>query len=592
MATAKTQQPGPVTLQGIGVSPGVVVGPVYLMSAQGPEIRERKISADEVAGEIYRLEEALIETRKQIKQIQRDLEQRTGLGDASILDAHLMVLDDRTFIEEVVTDVREKLHNVEAAVRDVAARYAEVLGSVADDYLRERVSDVRDIARRLVRSLLGDHGSSLADLKGEHILVAMDLAPSDTAGLGKEGVAGIATDQGSATSHTAVMARALEIPALVGLHDVSRRVANGDEVLIDGNRGVLIIHPSPRELREYGKVADTRRNVYRRLSELKEKTPETTDGHRISVSANIESPDEIASVLEHGAQGVGLFRSEYLFFSRGGVLDEDEQAEVYDRIANGIAPNPLIIRSLDLGGDKFLPGIEMAPEPNPFLGCRSIRLCLRYPDAFKTQLRAVLRASVNRNVKLMYPMISNVSEVIQANRLLDAAKNDLRGRKIDFNPDLEVGVMIEIPGAALTADAIAREVNFFSLGTNDLIQYTLAVDRVNEQVNYLYEPTHPAILKLIRMTIEAGHRHGIWVGLCGEMAADPTLSALLLGLGVDELSVAPWAVPLVKGAVRSVSREQAQGLADRALSSGSAAEVAGLCLDLTRETAPELLELR
>ena len=580
-----------VVLRGIGVSPGVVVGPVFLLTTEATPIVERDVPVGEVDCEIRRFEGALIETRRQIRRIQKDMENRTAVYDASVLDAHLMVLDDRSFVEEVVQELRNKHKNVESVVKTVADHYANVLASVEDDYLRERVADVKDVARRIIRNLSGDAEISLSRLAQKHIVVAVDLAPSETAALRKDMVIGFVTDLGSPTSHTAVMARALEIPAIVGLHDVTDRVIPGDEVLVDGNKGILIIHPSPEQLEKYGKVAEVRKNIERNLTTLQHQPAETLDGRRIVLSANAEGVEEIPTILQHGAEGIGLFRSEYLYLSRDRVMSEDEQAEVYTTVVSRLAPAPVIIRTLDIGGDKYLPEEQIQREENPFLGCRSIRLSLRYPEQFKVQLRAILRSSAHGNVKLMYPMISNSTEVIRANELLEQAKQELTQAGVPYNKDIEVGVMIEIPGAALTADVIAEHVKFFSIGTNDLIQYTLAVDRVNERVAYLYEPTHPAVLNLMQRTIKAGHDHGIWVGVCGEMGADPLMTPLLVGMGVDELSVAPLAVPLVKDVVRSMHYSRAQELAGVALSCKTAVEVLSHCRKFTMEVAPELLEL-
>ena len=580
-----------VVLHGIGVSPGVVIGPVYLKVSETVYVPERGITEAEIEHEVSRLEDALIETRRQIKSIQKDLAGRTAMSDAGILDAHLMVLDDRSFIEEVVDQVRKRLVNMESVVKDVSERYADVLASLDDAYLRERVSDIKDVARRIIGNLSGRSVSPLSTLPRRHIIVSKDLAPSETAAFRREMVSGMATDLGSWTSHTAVMARALEIPAVVGLRDISQRLSTDDEVLIDGNKGVVIIHPTAEQLEEYGRVAEERRTIERGLRSLKEQPAETTDGHRIVLSANTEGLEELEAVSTYGAEGVGLFRSEYLFLARKGPVNEDEQAEVYSQVAHGLAPDPVIIRTLDIGGDKFIYDSEFQTEGNPFLGCRSIRLSLLHPEEFKAQLRAILRASASGNVKIMYPMISNAGEIVKANELLEEAKSDLAAAGVAFQHDIEVGAMVEIPSAALTADVLAEHVSFLSLGTNDLIQYTLAVDRINERVAYLYEPTHPAVLRLIKHTIDGGHRHGIWVGLCGEMAADPLMTALLLGLGVDELSVAPAAVPLVKDVIRNLSYSRAKSLAKMALAAKSAGEVLERCRKVTSEVAPELLEL-
>ena len=590
MTTRQHNKGGELTLEGIGVSPGVVIGPVVLLTSRLPILKERQVEASEVEHEIARFESALIDTRTQLLTIQNGFGDDAALSDASFLDAHLMLLDDKNFIEEVIKDVRQHRRNIEASVLAVIERYADALSSVADSYLRERVADFRDVARRIVRNLAGI-AESTTRTSQKHIIVATDLAPSETAALRKDLVLGFATDLGSPTSHTALMARALEIPAIVALHDVSARVAMGEEVLIDGNKGVLIVNPSRATLRKYGRVAKARKVIERGLTSLKGEPAETTDGRRIVLSANTDSTEEMDAVIEYGAEGVGLFRSEYLFMSRRGDVSEDEQAEIYSAIAHRLAPAPVIIRTLDVGGDKMLQDADGLKEANPFLGCRSIRLSLLMPERFKLQLRAILRASAEGNVKVMYPMISSAAEVIQANAILEEAKKELKAEKVVFAEDIEVGAMIEVPSAALTADIIAEHVKFFSLGTNDLVQYTMAVDRVNERVAYLYEPAHPAVLKLIMNTIEAGHRHGLWVGLCGEMAADPVMTPLLLGMGVDELSVAPSAVPLVKDIVRKLTYAQSKELAETALSCKSSVDVVAQCRTLTKDVAPELLEL-
>lgn len=580
-----------IVLRGIGVSPGVAIGPAYLRVQESTYVPERTIQSTAVSAEILRFEEAIIETRKQIRQIQETLSAQTRGQDASILDAHLMVLDDRTFIEEVVGSVRERCKNIEWMVREASEKYAAVLNAVEDDYLRERVADVRDVSRRIIRNLLGPSLPLHEELPDDHIIIAHDLAPSETAALPKDRIAGFATDLGSPTSHTAVMARALELPAVVGLHDISSRVSLGDMVLIDGNKGVLIISPSEATLQKYGEVAEARRTIEAELSRLRNEPSETKDGHSITLSANAEGPEDIDAVLQHGAHGIGLLRSEFLHLAQSSVMTEEEQTEAYTRIAQSISPAPLIIRTLDLGGDKYFPEGRVQKEVNPFLGCRSIRLSLMHPEYFKQQLRAILRASSVGNVKVMYPMISCLGEILAANRYLAEAKGEVKAEGIALDMEIDIGVMIELPAAALAADILAEHVDFFSIGTNDLIQYTIAVDRGNERVAYLYEPTHPAVLKLIKMTIDAAHEKGIWVGLCGEMAADPLMTGLLLGMGVDELSVTPRAVPLVKDAVRSLNFSQASDLAEASLRCKTAGEVLELCRSLTKKVAPEILEL-
>jgi phosphotransferase system enzyme I (PtsI) len=585
------KQPEEIILKGIGVSPGVALGPLYRVDPEEAPLSERALSPDEISSEILRFEAAIIETRRQINMIQVNVRRAIGEYDANIFDVHKMVLDDGAFIEEAIRKIQGERKNAEAAVRMVANRYSEALSVVEDEYLRERVADVKDVARRVLRNLTGGKAHVLDGLRERSIVAAPDLAPSETASLRKDMVMGFATDMGSSTSHTAIMARALGIPAVVGLGNITARVTPGETVLMDGTAGIVILCPTERSLRKYGKLAAARKTIQNGLNHLRDQPAETLDGRRTTLSANVELVDELRDVKKYGAEGVGLFRSEYLYITRNELPTEDEQLAAYREVASLLAPDPVIIRTVDLGGDKFASAVKMPQEINPFLGFRAIRFCLAQPDIFRTQLRAILRASAHGKVRMMYPMISNVDEVIRANALLEECRKDLRKRHIPFDETMDVGVMIEIPSAALTADLIARHVSFFSIGTNDLVQYTLAVDRVNDRVAHLYEPTHPAVLKLMKYTIEAGHRQKIWVGICGQMAGDPLLTPLLIGLGIDELSMAPASVPLVKDIIRSITSEQAKVLAEASLAAGSASEVMVHCRKLIGLVAPEILEL-
>lgn len=580
-----------IELRGIGVSPGVVVGPVHLLKAPTIEIVEREIAPHDTDEEIRRFEGALIETRRQILDIQTAMEATTKSRDASILDAHLMVLDDRSLIEEMVERVRGDLINIEFVVKEACDKYAASLAAVRDEYLRERVADVRDVGRRLIRNLTGSNAATPQAIPAEHIIVSDDLAPSETAALRRDQVIGFATDLGSKTSHTAVMARALEIPAVVGLHDITTQVARGDRLLIDGTDGIVIINPSDGQLERYGAMAANREHIETQLGRLRLEPAATSDGHVTLLSANVERLEDVPTAIHYGAEGVGLFRTEFLFLSSKRMLSESEQTDVYQRAAEQVAPAPMIFRTMDLGGDKFFGHVEKKRESNPFLGCRSIRLSLQHPEEFKQQIRAILRASRLGNVKMMFPMVSTLDEVIKARAIVDEARTELDAAGEAYDPAMEIGIMVEIPVAALNADILARHVDFFSIGTNDLIQYTLAVDRGNEEVAYLYEPTNPAVLRLIQMTVDAAHRAGIWAGVCGEMAGDPLLAPLLLGLGVDEISVNPRSVPMVKDVIRNLTYEQAQALAKSALLCDDAASVMAGCRDLIQAVAPEILEL-
>ena len=579
-------------LKGIGVSPGIVAGPVLLLKADDEPLPEYAVPAADVPRELLRLEAALLETRRQLHDIQRRVGDAMGVESAGIFDAHLHVVDDPAFVDEVYREVREKRKNVEKILFEVAERYAETLLRMEDDYLRERAVDIRDVTRRILRNLAGGGGEGPGGLETPRILVARDVAPSEMAAFDRRKILGVVTELGSPTSHTAIMARAMDVPAIVGLCGVTARLADGDRVVLDGVRGRLILHPTPAREESYGRIARSRAIIQKRLGSLKDEPAVTLDGHAVVLSANIEMPADVEAVWARGARGIGLFRSEYLYLTGLGEPSEERQYQAYAEVARKILPESAIIRTVDLGGDKVAAPSKTPPESNPFLGWRAIRLCLDRPAMFKTQLRAILRASAhNPKLRIMYPMVGSASEVDQADALLAECKAELAAAGVAFNPDIEVGVMIEIPSAALTADLIAPKVKFFSIGTNDLVQYTLAVDRGNERIARLYEPTHPAVLQLIRHTVEAGRRHGIWTGVCGEVAGNPILVPLLLGLGVEELSASPGAIPLVKDVVRHVRFAEAQDLAEAARGLSTGAEILDQCRALVRRAAPEILEL-
>lgn len=576
--------------RGIGVSPGIARGKIFVFGGEHDDIPHRKLKKDEVSGEITRLEQALIYTRQQLLDIQKKISEAIGAQDASIFDAHLLVVEDRTLIEEVIKRMEKDLDNVEYVWDRVSKKYVQTLTRIEDEYLRERATDIQDVTKRILRNLLGKDPTDLAHLPDERIVVSYDLAPSNTATLDRTRVIGFATDIGSRTSHTAIMARSLEIPAVVGLHDASTKVKSGQSVLIDGYSGLLIVEPSEQTLWEYGQIEIKRATIEEQLGTLRDLPAETADGYRITLSANIEQTEDVPAVIHHGAEGVGLFRTEYIYLNRPDVPNEEEQYTEYKTAAEKLRPAPVIVRTLDIGGDKFVSNLQVAPDLNPFMGERAIRFCLARKDIFKTQLRAILRASAHGNLKIMYPMISGVTEVRRANQVLEEAKAELRKQGRAFDDHLEVGVMIEVPSAVLTAEIIAEEVDFFSIGTNDLIQYSLAVDRVNEKVAYLYEPTHPAILRLIKQVVEAGHRKHIWVGVCGEMAGEPLLVPLLLGMGIDELSTSPVTVPRIKKIIRTLSIVEARDLARQVMECTSGTEIMNRAEQFVRRIAPEYVQ--
>jgi phosphotransferase system enzyme I (PtsI) len=585
------QLKGERVFHGIAVSAGVCRGKILVLHRTRHVIVRQEISAGELEAEVKRFEQALVKTRQQITDVQRRVATSMSATEADIFDAHLLMLEDRVLIDEVIRFIRTQKVNAEFAFHTVSERYVAALAEVNDEYLRERANDLRDLATRVLDNLLEVKDAfDLRHLSEPVILISHDLSASTTAQLDKKFVLGFATDIGGKTSHTAIMARSLDIPAVVGLQTVSEDLENGDYALLDGYNGTIIVNPTDQTLFEYGQLAKTRALLDEKLREITTQPAVTLDGKVIVLSANIETQDDIEAVIKHGAEGVGLFRTEFLFINREKLPTEEEQYKVYREVAGALKPNPVIIRTLDLGGDKFASQLQLAQEMNPFLGWRAIRFCLAQPEMFCAQIRAILRASVAGKVKMMYPMISGLDELNRANALVDKCKGELRSEKIPFNEEIKIGAMIEIPSAALIADSLAKRVKFFSIGTNDLIQYTLAADRTNEKVSHLYEPTHPAILRLVKATVDAAHVNGIWAGVCGEIAGDPVLAPLLIGLGVDELSAAPPVIDEVKYIIRRIKLSEAQALAEFALQCESPTEIFARCLDLARASAPSLFE--
>ena len=582
--------PKEIRFEGAGVSPGIARGKVHVVRDEFDEVMRYRIAPSQVPDEIGRFETALIQTRMQILEMQQRIAESIGAKDAAIFDAHLLAVEDRTLIDEVLRKLETDLCNVEWIFQEVATRYAETLNKIDDPYLRERALDIQDVTKRVIRNLQGKAPKTFVALTEPHILVTHNLTPSDTASIDRANVLGIATDLGSRTSHTAILARSLGIPAIVGLHDITARLETGQQVLLDGNDGWLILDPTPETLAQYSKIESRRAKVSAKLKELRETTSTTRDGRHIVLSANIELPEDVDAVEANGAEGIGLYRTEFLYLNRTTLPTEEEQYLTYRKVAERVSPDPLIIRTFDLGGDKLAPGtVDIGDELNPFLGWRAIRFCLENVEIFKTQLRAILRASAVGNVKIMFPMISGVDELRRATAVLEECKEELRSSKMDMAERLEVGAMIEIPSAAICASVLAAEVDFFSIGTNDLIQYALAVDRVNEKIAHLYEPTHPAVLRLLKMIADAGHANKLWVGVCGEMAGDVALIPLLLGLGMDELSAAASLVPRVKRAVQSLTIPECRELVDETFKLNTASEILARCLELADQRYGDLL---
>jgi phosphotransferase system enzyme I (PtsI) len=579
-----------IRFEGVGVSPGMACSKIHVVRDDLDDVVRYRIAPSQIPDEIGRFETALIQTRMQILEMQQRIAESIGAKDAAIFDAHLLVVEDRTLIDEVLRKLETDLCNVEWVFQEVATRYAETLNKIDDPYLRERALDIQDVTKRVIRNLQGKAPKTFLALNEQHILIAHNLTPSDTASINRANVLGIATDVGSRTSHAAILARSLNIPAVVGLHDITAKLETGQHVLVDGSDGLLIIDPAPETVAHYAEIESRRAVVAAQLKELRTTRSTTRDGHHIVLSANIELPEDVEAVAANGAEGIGLYRTEFLYLNRTSLPTEHEQFETYRRVAERLRPDPLIIRTFDLGGDKLAPGtVDIADELNPFLGWRAIRLCLEHIDIFKTQLRAILRASAVGNIKIMFPMISGLEELRRAKAVLAECKDELRRSGIPFGKEIEVGAMIEIPSAAICANALAPEVDFFSIGTNDLIQYTLAVDRVNEKLAHLYEPTHPAILRLLKMIAEAAHANHIWVGVCGEMAGDVALIPLLLGLGMDELSAGATLVPRVKRAVQSLAIPECRELVEETLKLNTASEILARCLELADKRYGDLL---
>ena len=576
--------------EGIPASPGIAIAPVHV-SARGfsaPEVYE--ITESEIGHEQDRLRQALEITKRQLIELQSRLEDLSGDNGSGIFEAHVMILEDRSVVDRVLLAISRRQQNAEYAFYAVMQNFLEAMRRIPDPYLRERTADIEDVSQRVLRNFSMEGDSRAQGPEDRHVLVAYDLAPSDTASMNRRHVLGFATEQGSVNSHTAILARAFGIPAVVGLDGAVIDIIALTPSILDGYAGKLILHPAPETLERYRSLMLEKEKVRSSLDAMRGEATETVDGRPLTVSANIELVDELALVKRSGAKGIGLYRTEFLLLNDEEMPDEKCQAEVYTKVAREMAPHTVIVRTLDAGGDKLPVEPLTDPEPNPFLGWRGIRVSLARPAMFREQIRAVLRASAFGKVAVMFPMISGISEVWRSKEMVRRCMDELENEGVPFDRELPVGIMIEVPAAALCADLLAPEVDFFSIGTNDLIQYTVAADRVNPHVAELYRPTHPAVIRLIKRTIDAATDNGIWTGVCGEMAGDIRLTPLLLGLGVEELSVGPQQVPRVGQAIRSLSYAECAAMADEALRHSRSQGILDLSMSLARRHYPELLD--
>ncbi len=576
-----------IVLKGIPAAPGIAYGQTFTLDKGEFLVPKRSISESEIDSEIARFEEAINNARLEIHVLKAKIAHDMGQGQAQIFDAHLLVLQDMTLINSVNAGIRDTQSSAEYVFFTVIKKFVEAFAKMPDEYLRERASDVSDISKRVLKHLMDESKlHDLDNLEDELIVVAHDLSPSDAVSMYNKKIKGFLTDIGGRTSHTAIIAKSLGVPAVVGLKDATLRINNQDTVIIDGQKGLVIVDPSAETKELYIKEKNKITETLGKLDDLKDLPAQTLDGKTVSIVANLELSSEISVVRKYGAEGIGLYRTEFLYMNRLDLPSEEEQFQAYSQVAQAIKPSGVTIRTFDLGGDKFISSVQIPKDMTPFLGCRAIRFCIERPDIFTTQLRAILRASVHGKIQMMYPMISGVGELRQANAILNQVKTALRDEKIPFDEHMKVGIMIEVPAAVMTAESLAREADFFSIGTNDLIQYTLAVDRVNEKTAHLYEPAHPAVLKMIQKTIDAGHNENIHVAICGEMASDPMLAFILLGMGIDEFSMSAASILTVKRMVRSVKLQDAQRCAYDAMQLDTGQEVEEFVAEQLRKYMP------
>lgn len=558
-------------LKGIAASSGIAIAKAYLLKE--PDLSVEKRTVEDVDGELGRLDEAVRRSQKDLEMIREEVAENLGADKAAIFDAHLLVLNDPEMLTPIKDKIRTEKVNAESAVKETADMFIGMFEAMENEYMRERAADIRDVAKRILSHLLNVPLPNPNLIKEEVIIVADDLTPSDTARLNRRFVKGFTTNIGGRTSHSAIMARSLEIPAVVGTKKATEEIQHGDLLIVDGISGEVHVNPDEELVAEYRRKQEAFVEQKMEWAKLVNEKTVTEDGHQVELAANIGTPDDLQGALKNGAEGIGLYRTEFLYMDRNELPSEDEQFEAYKAVLEGMNGKPVVVRTLDIGGDKHLPYLPLPEEMNPFLGLRAIRLCLERQDIFRTQLRALLRASVHGNLRIMFPMIATLEEFRSAKALLEEEKTKLLQEGRQVAEDIQVGIMVEIPATAVLADHFAKEVDFFSIGTNDLIQYTMAADRMNERVSYLYQPYNPVILRLIKNVIDAGHKENKWVGMCGEMAGDEKAIPILVGLGLDEFSMSASSILPSRSLIRRLNKKKMEQLAERVLRMSSSEEV-------------------
>lgn len=576
-----------ILLTGIGASPGIVISRVFLIDHVALDFSHSRLTTEaEICAEEERLENAFAASKEQLEKARKKISRRSSKEAQYIMDTHILILQDKLLRNNSLKKIREEKIDAAWALKTTMKELRANILDLGDDYLKDRTSDMNYIEKRILRNLAGKKENLLSNIGEQVVVIAHDLSPADTVSLNVSEVLGFVTECGGKTSHTAIMSRALKIPSVVGLKGITDKVKNGIIIIVDGIHGVVILNPDAETLLKYTQKKEQHEEFEKSLLKYKDVPAESTDGFSINLLANIEIVEEVSSVLDYGAEGIGLFRTEFLYLNKKELPKEKELFEIFKKAAQQVAPHPVTIRTLDIGGDKFISHVDVAEEMNPAMGLRAIRFCLKETKIFKTQLRAILRASAYGKIKIMFPMISGITEVRMIKKLIKEVKKELKKQNKPFDPKIKLGIMVEVPSAAIIADLLAKEVDFFSIGTNDLIQYALAIDRVNEQVSYLYEPLHPSILRLLKNIIDSAHKNGITVALCGEMAGENIYLPVLLGLGIDEMSMNPVAILEVKRILRSISYKKCKHITNRLLSYSTVDEIKTFLKKETKKIFP------